>query len=463
MPAEQICPHTLPIEGEAEVVVQVYPNSNADGFTEHPISSSLAKRHPYLPEQSAVVKGDDATIGYGHRSWQRIAEQLKGYPQNGFSIATINNVLEIAAVEGGNPEFGVEFGKQRIDFNVLLSEKELQKATAKVLEKVLHYQSGREWCAKIGVGKKLGEIVAKTCDTKDPEERKILYAIGKACNRWATSRDDSVSGQGVVTAIVALLSNFSQRCWTDAGNNGSSPVESVDWLLILEFYTALKYMSTYVPEPVIASELLGRTVRLLEFVHASKDVPNRDAVREACLGVLTQAGNLDGGRTKLLAAGAEKIASRLSFESTSLAVQNAATGCCAVISLHKDGKAAIENFLVPDHLPKQVENMAAANTAMKTKYIQSASSKPSFRDSFIREAIRQGRTRLLEEVYGASTIPTAYRLLDEMPAEVLETLKFFLGKKNEPEGDPDSQYVAARYGCPVDSPASVAYEQLRAE
>lgn len=130
----------------------------------------------------------------------------------------------------------------------------------------------------------------------------VLYAIGKACNRWATSRDDSVSGQGVVTAIVALLSNFSQRCWTDAaGNNGSSPVESVDWLLILEFYTALKYMSTYVPEPVIASELLGRTVRLLEFVHASKDVPNRDAVREACLGVLTQAGNLDGGRTKLLA------------------------------------------------------------------------------------------------------------------------------------------------------------------
>lgn len=66
-------------------------------------------------------------------------------------------------------------------------------------------------------------------------------------------------------------------------------------------------------------------------------------------------------------------------------------------------------------------------------------------------------------MYGASTIPTAYRLLDEMPAEVLETLKFFLGKKNDPEGDPDSQYVAARYGCPVDSPASVAYEQLRAE
>lgn len=69
----------------------------------------------------------------------------------------------------------MEFGKQRIDFNVLLSEKELQKATAKVLEKVLHYQSGREWCAKIGVGKKLGEIVAKTCDTKDPEERKSIF------------------------------------------------------------------------------------------------------------------------------------------------------------------------------------------------------------------------------------------------------------------------------------------------
>ncbi|CAD7924158.1 unnamed protein product [Amoebophrya sp. A120] len=449
MPNNDICPHTLPIEGDADLLVQVYPNSNADGFTEHPVPSTLAKRHPYLPEQAASVKGDDATIGYGHRSWQRIAEQLKGYPANGFSIATINQVLEIAAVEGSDADFAVEFGNQHVDFNALLGEKQLQRATAKVLERVLHYKSGREWCASIAVGKTLGSIIESTSDTTDEEEKKVLYAIGKCCNRWATSRDSSVNGTGLIKAIVTVLSSFAPR----------GEKASVDWLLLLEFYTALKYMSTYNPEPVIDSDLIQKTTTLMESVHADKSVPNRSWLLEACLGVVTQAGNLDSGRTKLLAAHAEKICATLNFAGSNLEVQNAASGACAVISLHKEGKHAIEAFLVPTHLPKVVENMAAINTAMKTKYIQSASAKPSFRHSFIAEAIAQNCTQLLEEVYGASVIPTAFKLLHDMPEKVLFTLKHFLSRKNDPDGGSDFLFVSARIGVPVESPASVAYEQ----
>ncbi len=56
-------------------------------------------------------------------------------------------------------------------------------------------------------------------------------------------------------------------------------------------------------------------------------------------------------------------------------------------------------------------------------------------------------------------IPTAFKLLHDMPEKVLFTLKHFLSRKNDPDGGSDFLFVSARIGVPVESPASVAYEQ----
>ncbi|CAD7934685.1 unnamed protein product [Amoebophrya sp. A25] len=448
--SEQICPHTLPLEGDAQTIVAVYPNAAGDGFTEHPVSSSLSKRHPYLPEHSAVVKADDATVGYGHRAWQRIAEQLKSFPKNGFSLATMNNVLEIAAQEcTSDPEWAVEFGLSKVDFNVLLDVKELRRATAKVLDPLLHYKGGREWCASISLGKKLGEIVQSSSGATDEEEKLVLYAIGKACHRWSNSRDETRPTE-VVTAIVHLLSNFVARA--------PESRSSVDWLLILEFYCALKYMSAYCPQPLIDSDLISLTVDFMTSVHKRKaEVPNCDLLLTAAIGPLVQGGNLDSGRTKLVDAHAEKISCLLLFEANEIEVQNAAAELCACICLQGRGKGAIEKFLVPDHLPKLVENLAKHNSSFKTSYIESAAAKPSFRTSFIREAIRQDRIQVLEEIFGANVIPTAFTLLHELPLQVLTCLRHFLTRPNAPDGRPDMISIA-RLGLPVESPSCIAYE-----
>ncbi len=63
-----------------------------------------------------------------------------------------------------------------------------------------------------------------------------------------------MNGSGLIKAIVTVLSSFAPR----------GEKASVDWLLLLEFYTALKYMSTYNPEPVIDSDLIQKTTIIQE-------------------------------------------------------------------------------------------------------------------------------------------------------------------------------------------------------
>ena len=73
------------------------------GYSAYGVSDSLKDRHPYLPHHSEDCAKDSVTTACQHRGWERLGEQLRGYPDNGIAPQTINDVLGLVAVECKEP------------------------------------------------------------------------------------------------------------------------------------------------------------------------------------------------------------------------------------------------------------------------------------------------------------------------------------------------------------------------